>query len=50
MHVAFAVPLALGPAAGVPVPSAAERQRLAAEMARFAEAAQARPVPIATVI
>jgi hypothetical protein len=44
VHVAFAVPLALGPEVPVPaVPTAAERQRLASEMARVIEAAQPGP-------
>lgn len=51
MHVAYAVPLALGPEAPAPlVPTATERQRLADEMARFVEAASPGTVPVSTVI
>jgi nucleotide-binding universal stress UspA family protein len=51
LHVALAVPLALGPDVPAPaVPAVVERQRLADEVARFVEAAVPGNVPVATVI
>jgi nucleotide-binding universal stress UspA family protein len=51
LHVAFAVPLALGPEPPVPAePTAAQRQRLTAEIPRFVQAAQPGTVRVATVL